>query len=79
MFWYRFELIDILPFPIKLTSYMERGHERLNSPKTLHSCLGKNPLREIKEVKDLNIIPKSHQFSMLRFFFNCQIKFSNLK
>ena len=51
-----------------LLPHMESGHERSNSPKTLNICLGKNMRMEIRYIEDLNIIPKSHQVSMLRFF-----------
>ena len=47
---------------------MKRGHKRSNSPKTLNICLGENLSKEMKDIKDLNNILKSHQFSMLGFF-----------
>ena len=51
-----------------LLPYMERGHERSNSSKTLKIALGKNLSMEFKDNLDLNIIPKIHQFFMLGFF-----------
>ena len=42
-----------------LLPYMERVHERLNSPKTLKFSVGKNLNKVIKDIKELNIIPKS--------------------
>ena len=48
-----------------LLLYKEEGHERSNGPKTLHICLGENLSMEIKNIENLNIIPKSHQFSIL--------------
>ena len=51
-----------------LLPYMEKGQERSNSPKTLNISLGKNLSTKIKDIKDLNIMQKSHQVSMLGFF-----------
>ena len=49
-----------------LLPYMEWGHERSISFKTLNICLGKNLSMEMKDIEDFNIIPKSHKFSMFR-------------
>ena len=46
---------------------MERCHERLNSSKTLH-LFGINLSMEIKDIEDLDIIPKSHEVSFSDFF-----------